>query len=197
MAKSAGNFRTVKDLRDRGVPGEVARMVLMSAHYRQPLDWRQKRVSESEAVLIRWRRFTRDAETAAAPDDEFLKALCDDLNTPRAIARLHRLYAEKAASELKSSAAVLGLLGANFPPGCNAEPDAGQVSEAIESLLALRSAARASRDYGRADEIRDALIEAGVEVSDSGGESTWRLTSGFDRERLENIEILTGDSRRE
>ena len=187
MAKSVGNFRTVKDLRDQGVPGEVARMVLLSAQYRQPLDWTRERVDESRAVLTRWRRFTRDAEMAAAPDQEFLAALCDDLNTPKAISRLHRLYAEKAASELKSSAALLGLLGENFPPGSSAEPESGQVSEAIDSLLSIRADARAARDYRRADEIRVALVEAGVEINDSGGVSSWRLTSGFDSERLEKI----------
>ena len=188
MAKSAGNFYTVKDLREQGVPGEVARMVLLSAHYRQPLDWTQERVGECEAVLKRWRRFTSDTENIAAPDGKFLDALCDDLNTPRAISRLHRLYADKAASELKSSASLLGLLGANYPPGCSAEPFVGPVSEEIEKLLAVRSDARASRDYRRADAIRDALIEAGVEVNDAGGKSAWQLTSGFDRKRLESID---------
>ena len=190
MAKSLGNFRTVKDLREQGIQGEVARMVLLSAHYRQPLDWTGARVDESGAVLARWRRITRDAEMSDSPDQEFLEALCDDLNTPRAIARLHRLFAAKSGSELKSSACLLGLLGTNFPPGSSAEPEAADVSEAIESLLAVRSGARAARDYRRADAIRDALIDAGVEVNDSDGDSSWRLAPGFDSDGLERIVLM-------
>ena len=191
MAKSAGNFYTVRELMEQGVSGEVARMVLLSAHYRQPLDWTQARVDESEAVLQKWRRLVRDAEDSASPDEEFLNSLCDDLNTPLAISRLHRLYAERAASKLKSSAMLLGLLGTNFPSAIGAGPESGHVAETIEALLAIRAEARAARDFKRADAIREELVAAGVEVNDSAGESAWRLTSGFDRERLDSIDTST------
>ena len=57
MSKSLGNFITVKDLLDRGVPGEVIRMVLLMTHYRQPLDWTEEKVDEAEKALRRWRAY--------------------------------------------------------------------------------------------------------------------------------------------
>src|SRR5690625_857486 len=152
MAKSAGNFFTVRDLLDRGIPGEVIRFVLLSTHYRAPLDWTEARVTEAERTLRRWRALAADAEEGAV-DGAVLAALSDDLNTPQAIAELHRLANEEDASGLRASAALLGLLGDDLA-GWDRIEAAPEVEEMIERLLAERQTARQSRDFARADAIR-------------------------------------------
>jgi cysteinyl-tRNA synthetase len=108
MSKSLGNFFTVKDLFDRGIPGEVIRFVLLSTHYRQPLDWTEAKVEEATRTLRKWREAAGGVEPAAEPPPSVVDALADDLNTPRAIAHLHERTDDAAA--LSSGARLLGLL---------------------------------------------------------------------------------------
>lgn len=188
MAKSAGNFFTVKDLLDRGIPGEVIRFVLLSTHYRAPLDWTEARVTEAEKTLRRWRALSADAPdgTPDGPvDGAVLAALSDDLNTPQAIAELHRLAGDEDGAALRASAALLGLLGDDLG-GWDRVEAGPEVAEAIEHLLAERQSARASRDFARADAIRANLDEAGVIVMDRPNAPTdWELAPNFDPARLE------------
>jgi|GEM_PF-2739394 len=102
MAKSLGNFFTVKDLLEKGVPGEVIRFVLLSAQYRQPLDWTENRVEEVTTLLTNWARLKRKSQEEGfisedlkgIPDPRFVDALSDDLNTPKAISVLHEMAGE-------------------------------------------------------------------------------------------------------
>jgi len=107
MSKSLGNFFTVKDLLDQGIPGEVIRFMLLSTHYRQPLDWTQARVEESIDTLRKW-------ATAASPndingiDEIVLSALADDLNCSHAVSRMHELFKTDQRAQLNVSARLLG-----------------------------------------------------------------------------------------
>ncbi|MEL6316742.1 MAG: DALR domain-containing protein, partial [Pseudomonadota bacterium] len=193
MSKSLGNFVTVHDLRDQA-PGPAIRLAMLTTQYRQPFDWTRSLAQEATDTLERWSAAARaggGAETG--PDDvdaAFLEALSDDLNTPKALARLHELHREAAGAESArrafiASAALLGLDLAADPVGAfrrgQAEArgfDAGQ-DALIERLLTRRLAARKAKDFAAADAIRDGLAAAGVEVKDTPGGFEHALGAGF------------------
>jgi len=194
MAKSLGNFFTVKDLLDRGIPGEVIRMVLLMTHYRQPLDWTEEKVEEADQALRTLRRLTEGA-TPTAADPEVVAALADDLNTPAAIARLHALRNEVAhgtaePGRLRTSAELLGLLTDTLG-GWDRLPEIDPETAArIEVLLAERQAARKAKEFARADAIRDGLAAAGVEVKDTPAGTEWELRPSYDPAKLGDLEAL-------
>ncbi|MGZ3217324.1 cysteine--tRNA ligase [Paracoccus sp. T5] len=184
MSKSLGNFFTVRDLLDRGVPGEVIRFVMLSTHYRKPMDWTEAKAAEAEAVLRRWRGLVAGVEPAPAPAPAVIAALADDLNSAGAIAALHELAAQGDGAGLLASARMLGLL----LPGMGEWAEAGDAAAAqIEALLAARLEARKSRDFARADAIRDGFAAAGVEVKDTPAGPEWALAAGFDPARLADL----------
>ncbi|WP_405403766.1 cysteine--tRNA ligase [Paracoccus sp. Ld10] len=184
MSKSLGNFFTVRDLLDRGVPGEVIRFVMLSTHYRKPMDWTEAKAQEAEAVLRRWHGLVAGIEPATSPAPALIEALADDLNAAGAIAVLHDLAGRGDAATLLTSARMLGLL----LPGMEdwAQADARAAGQ-IEALLAARLAARQARDFARADAIRDGFAAAGVEVKDTAMGPEWSLATGFDPARLADL----------
>jgi len=159
MSKSLGNFFTVRDLLDRGIPGEVIRFVLLSTHYRQPMDWSDAKVVEATATLRRWRSFAGGIDAMGGPDASVVRALMDDLNTPQAITELRRLHKTGGAHEFRQSAELLGLLTQKLGGWFDgtSDPDA---DELINYAISLRNEARAQKDYATADAIRDALLAA-------------------------------------
>jgi cysteinyl-tRNA synthetase len=186
MSKSLGNIITVEEATSRYRP-EVVRAALLSAHYRAPLDLSDSTMQDAHNSLDRLYRAAGTAEISDdRVDDEFLACLCDDLNTPAAMARLHELARlankgdQAAAIALKSSAALLGLLRQG---GDAWAKDAGSVSggddkrldnAAIDAEIAERNAARAERDFAKADAIRDALADAGIILEDGQDGTSWR-----------------------
>lgn len=181
MSKSLGNFFTVRDLLDRGVPGEVIRFVMLSTHYRKPMDWTEARAQEAEAVLRRWHGLVAGIEPAPSPAPALIEALADDLNAAGAIAVLHDLAARGDAAGLLASARMLGLLLPGMGAWVAADDDAAAL---IEALLAARLAARQGRDFATADAIRDGFAAAGVAVKDTAQGPEWSLAPGFDPARL-------------
>jgi len=186
MSKSLGNFFTVKDLLDRGIPGEVIRFVLLSTHYRSPMDWTEKKVREAEATLRKWRGMI-DGVEATQPAETVVDALADDLNTAGAIAALHGMASKGDAGALKASAALLGLLTDELA-GWEKADVGGDVTEQVERLLAERVSARAAKDFARSDAIRDGLAAAGVIVKDTPQGAEWELGPDFDPSKLEALE---------
>ncbi len=187
MSKSLGNFFTVADLRAKGVPGEVMRYAMLSTHYRSPIDWTARLVEESEVCMRKWRSMTADVPVGSPPA-EFLDALNDDLNTPRAVAALHAVIGKGDLASLKAGAMLLGLLTDELA-GWDAidEADDG-IASLIDGLLADRAAAKKDRDFAKADGIRDAIIAAGVEVKDTSLGAEWTLTPSFDASKLPEVE---------
>ncbi len=181
MSKSLGNFFTVRDLLDQGIPGEVIRFVLLSTHYAKPMDWTAEKARQAEDTLRKWRGLTNGIEPSVKPASSVLDALADDLNTPKAIAALHGM---SDPSDLLAGAALLGLLAPNM--GRWTRPDAATVA-LIEGLLQDRLNARKARDFERADAIRDGFVAAGVEVNDTKDGQGWQVKPGFDPTKLEAL----------
>lgn len=171
------------------MPGEVIRFVMLSTHYRKPMDWTEAKAQEAEAVLRRWRGLAAGIEPAASPAPALMTALADDLNTAGAMAVLHDLAGRGDAAGLLASARMLGLL----LPDMGAWAEAGDDTAAlIEGLLAARSDARKVRDFARADAIRDGFAGAGVEVKDTPAGAEWSLAPGFDAARLAELARALG-----
>ncbi|MEM9341448.1 MAG: cysteine--tRNA ligase [Pseudomonadota bacterium] len=180
MSKSLGNFFTVRDLLDKGIPGEVIRFVLLSTHYRKPMDWTEEKVREAKATLERWHDIASDAGEVPAA---VLDALADDLNAPGAIAALHGLARDRDGAALRAGLDLLGLQTLE-PAGAEVSADQARL---IEELLEARTLARQAKDFGRADALRDGFVAAGVLVKDTADGAEWEVGPGFDPAKLESL----------
>ncbi len=192
MSKSLGNFFTVHDLLEQGVPGEVIRFVFLQTHYRKPMDWTEKKAREAEATLRKWRALTAGIEPAATAAPAVIDALSDDLNTAGAIAELHRLAADGDAAGLLASGQLLGLLTSDLSVWINDRDklQVGDFSEEIELWEALltniKSEAKGLIKAGEKEvagnifdlrtDLRDKVLsEIGFKVKDTKDGYDWEL----------------------
>jgi cysteinyl-tRNA synthetase len=179
MSKSLGNFLVVHDLL-KEFPGEALRLALLATHYRQPLDFTRAGVEQAKRTLDRWYLAAANSTPGAVPD-AVMAALEDDLNTPQAVAELHKLADAaftgdaKAPAALRAGAYLLGLLAGDRAAWRHWRPAAAGLADAdIEALIEKRNAARQARDFARADAIRKELLEKGVALEDGAKGTTWR-----------------------
>ncbi len=157
MSKSLGNFFTVRDLLDQGVPGEVIRFVMLSTHYRKPMDWTEKKRLEAEAKLLKWSQLTA-AVTPSAVNSDFIDAIAEDLNTPKALSILDELANKKEFGTLLASANLLGLL-----TGVLGAWRSEYNFEALEvRFMELYQIAKLTSDFTEVDEMKNNLLKAGV-----------------------------------
>jgi cysteinyl-tRNA synthetase len=180
MAKSAGNFVTIRELL-ADWPGEVLRFNMLRTHYRQPIDWTVAGLREAQKTLDYWYQLTADAPAGYLCADA-LDALMDDLNTPKALAALHELRGEAvkgakaAAACLKSSAQLIGLLQMTGDAWTSFRPASMNLDERkVVSLIEQRNAARKAKDFKESDRIRDELAAMGVVLKDSKDGTTWEI----------------------
>ncbi|OAN68242.1 cysteine--tRNA ligase [Jannaschia sp. EhC01] len=178
MSKSLGNFFTVRDLLDQGIPGEVIRFVMLSTHYGKPMDWTEKKVAEAEKTLRKWYGL---AEAGDAVPKAVVAALADDLNTHQALAEMHKLE----GAELGASLSVMGLWSGAVPEW--AQEDGVDLSAFVERLSDAREKAMQSKDFSVVDALKTALTAAGIEVRMSKEGVELLPGPTFDPSKLEDL----------
>ncbi|MCX7566122.1 cysteine--tRNA ligase [Sulfitobacter sp. F26169L] len=210
MSKSLGNFFTVRDLLEQGVPGEVIRFVMLSTHYRKPMDWTEKKREEAENTLDMWAaKVSLDADLLNEPvnielvDPQIIEALSDDLNTSLALTKLKtlgrfvdnsfeflELREEDQMLKLKSfiaSAEFLGIGVVNMARKIAETPLVRDLEYYQLELISLRITARETNDYSELDALKASLKNAGVEVQMSKSEVYLKPSSNFDPAKLEAL----------
>jgi len=164
MSKSLGNFFTVRDLLAQGVPGEVIRFVMLSTHYRKPMDWTEKKREEAEKTLSRWYILASGDVPDIPPPHEMLSALSDDLNTKLALDVIRRASGNEDMPTVKAGMRLLGLLEDGMGDWTKSrlitESDGDQFE--IGKILQAWFEARDRKDYQLADKIRDRADEIGI-----------------------------------
>ena len=179
MAKSQGNILKIKDFREK-VSGQVLRLALISAHYKQPLDWNDKLLEDCKNTIDKWYNVYLPSNKDL--NDELLQPLYDDINTPGYIANLHKLYdkASKGNDEDKqvfnSACNFIGLLNETKDEWLNHKKAKVNITEdEIINKIELRNKARLNKDYKEADNIRDYLLDKGVLIEDKDGKTIWKF----------------------
>ncbi|PJB70879.1 MAG: cysteine--tRNA ligase [Alphaproteobacteria bacterium CG_4_9_14_3_um_filter_47_13] len=195
ISKSVGNVVLVHDLIEKGIHGEVIRFALLTAHYRQPLDWSDSLVAQCYQTFKKMYKTLREVEDIKiaecdVKETEFFAALCDDLNTPKALAELSRVITDlkkaekrdqkaKLKGELVAITKLFGILQYNKEEWDSTfqedvSPEAGEM---IAKLIAERQAARMNKDFARADEIRATLDSMDIVVEDTPQGAKWHKVS--------------------
>jgi cysteinyl-tRNA synthetase len=179
MAKSQGNILKIKDFRGK-VSGQVLRLALISAHYKQPLDWNDKLLDDCQNTIDKWYNVYLPSNQDL--EDEIIQPLYDDINTPGYIANLHKLYdkANKGNDVDKqifnSACNFIGLLQETKEEWLDYKKGKIDISETeIEKKIELRNKARADKNYAEADNIRDYLLDKGVLIEDKDGKTIWKF----------------------
>jgi cysteinyl-tRNA synthetase len=202
MSKSQGNFYTVRELLDE-FPADALRLAILTAHYRQPLDFTKEKAIEAHRKLGRWYQALemqlddgRATTVTEGMAEGVMAALADDLNTPQALAEIDRLASAVFAPDatLKEQAAAQGALRATldglgfcrlshddwrrWQPPAATEGGGMMTDTAIEEALARRRAARAAKDFAEADRIRQSLADQGILLKDGPQGTVWERAIG-------------------
>ena len=217
MSKSLGNFFTVRDLLDQGVPGEVIRLVMLGTHYRKPMDWTEKKRQEAESFLNKIAEFIGlpifhlpMVGRNPRPSQEIVDALSDDLNTSLALTILRRQLKQMDLGGVLSSLHLLGFcpdaIKSRFANvrhvrvenedrkfvrttsfGGGREINSDTLAALSEKLISLRATAMETKDFAAVDALKSALMDAGVEVRMSKAGVELLPGAGFDATKLEGL----------
>ena len=191
MSKSLGNIFYIRDFLDKQ-PGEVLRLALISGHYRQPLNWTDDTIEQARIILDKLYRALKKTDDVKVEIDSFdsesstvLHALCDDLNTSKAIAEIIEIaknlskadsddLKKRFKKELLFSANLLGILQESPDVWLGiGKADDNLDSDSIEKLIHERNEARSAKDFQKADDIRNRLNEMGIEIEDTADGTVW------------------------
>lgn len=184
MAKSVGNFFTIEDVLNEHAP-EVVRYFLLSSHYRSPLNYSEENLINAAKSLRRLYQSIKGIDVNNAKIDpywvdKFTEVMNDDFNTPEALSVIfqlsHEINKERSpnlAATLKYLAETLGILQSSSEEYLKSGISIS-AKETIELLIAERSQARKSKDFARADEIRQELLVKNIEIEDGPDGTTWR-----------------------
>ena len=188
MSKSLGNILYINDLL-KEYDGEVLRYVLLSTHYRQPLNWSEKSLTQAKTSLDRLYRILKNNKDVLTKDvdpaKEIINALCDDINTPEAFGQLNILFNQlqnaqngkksDLISQIHSSANLLGILKKDPDEWLGYKNQIEDLDVAtIEKLINERNAFRNEKNYQKSDQIRDELKSLGIEIEDTPDGTIWR-----------------------
>ena len=181
MSKSQGNVLTIDNLKNK-VNGQVIRLALISAHYKQPLDWNEKLLSESEKTINKWYESYTDLKKQVLIPQDYLSPLYDDLNTPGYIANLHKLFEKSQVGSTRdkeifmSACNFIGLLNEDKDTWEKFKQNKSKISkEEIEIKIKERNIARKNKDYKAADNIRNELLDKGVLIEDKDDKTLWKF----------------------
>jgi len=197
MSKSLGNFFTVRDLLDQGVPGEVIRFVFLSTHYRKPMDWTEKKRDEARKRLVKWFSKTDGVVAAKVVPNRVVDALSDDLNTHLALSEMESL----SAPYLKAAMRLVGLPDAEEVDWFRGEVEqvVGVMHSGVEGLQDAQSLLsdllgkwedlRAAKDYAAADDLKNSLEKMGISVraTGRGPEASLASNATLDPAKLEAL----------
>ena len=174
MSKSLGNTTIVNDLLAKHDP-TVLKYSLLTTHYRQPIDFSNDLLSYSQNIINKWENYIQEVKSSEL-DTEFVSALLDDLNTPKALMRLQQIIAN-LKKDINNEALLahfnngLSLLGLN-PSFLKKDLDLDK--EYIENMISRRQIAKSNKDFELADKIRDELFKQGIVLEDTKNETTWK-----------------------
>ena len=179
MAKSQGNILKIKDFRKK-TSGQVLRLALISAHYKQPLDWNDKLLNDCQSTINKWYNVYMPSKIDL--NEEILKPLFDDINTPGYIANLHGLYDKALKGSdydkkiFNTACNFIGLLNETKEEWLSYKKEKANITEGeIKNKINLRNNARANKDYKEADNIRNFLLDKGVLIEDKDGKTIWKF----------------------
>ena len=190
MSKSLGNFFTVRDLLDQGIPGAVIRFVLLGTHYRKPMDWTGEKCVRFQTELHKWSSAVQEYRDADDPPSSgLILALSGDINTPAAITVLREHYSGYAFRQLAADLKFMGIWSGETPSEISRlyatnTGNPAWVNTFITEQLSRLDTARISRDYATADAIRAGLVAAGVVIKSGPGGTHYELGPDFDPARL-------------
>ena len=190
MSKSIGNIRLVHEL-NKKYKGEVLRLTLLSAHYKQPLNWNEEIIEQNSKMLDRLYRVVMDLSDIkfeqGLPSKNIMDSFLDDLNTPKVIANINEEVNKlssaskdekvKIKSNLISTGKILGILENDPKEWLGYSQQNIENSEEIERLINERNEARRNKNFNLADTIRDTLKEKGIEIEDKDKGTVWRKTN--------------------
>ena len=177
MSKSLNNFKVIREELEQW-PGEVMRLNMLRSHYRQPIDWSQKGLEESKKVLDRWYSIASEKKSHSPRfSGLILEALLDDLNTPQAIAALHKLENSKKWDDLASNLQALGFLKSSQEDWQKQKHSAPDVDiETVKNMIDQRSLARKNKNWAESDRIREELSGMGIKIEDNkDGSTSWEI----------------------
>lgn len=180
MAKSQGNILKIKDFKNK-MSGQVLRLALINAHYRQPLDWNDELIKNCQNTLDKWYSVYKKVDKINLISDEILEPLFDDLNTPGYIAKLHELYniainGNDADKEIFNRACnFIGLLLEDDKKWNSYKKANIKISEKeILNKIKDRNEARKNKKFTLADKIRNELFENGIIIEDKDDTTIWK-----------------------
>jgi len=190
MSKSIGNIRLVHDLKNQ-FSGEVLRLTLLSAHYRQPLNWTKEIIDQNSKMLDRFYRTLKELKdieiTSQYLSDEIMQSLLDDINTPKVLAQLNTLSNKLSSANkeekiniknnLIAAGKILGIMVEDPEVWLGYNQSENPEKEEIEGLINQRNEARRDKDFKLADKIRDELKIKGIEIEDTKNGTIWRKDS--------------------
>ena len=179
MSKSLGNIITIEKMR-KTISGQVIRLSLLSSHYKQPLDWNENLIKESQNTLDKWYSQYENTKVDVL-DQDLLKPLLEDLNTPGYIAKLHALYDKSSKGDSSSKklflagCKLIGLLDQDLAEWNKLKKIKYKIDDkTIENKIKDRQTARNKGDYKLADNIRKDLESRGIIIEDKNDVTTWR-----------------------